>query len=106
MLPDNTLPRGPVQIILLLCVQPDVLLVVQLQPVHQTLLVPTYRLQTHLLRILLVDRCLEFQVVIKLTLTKILKSMGEKSEETRTEEEKKKMDIGQITIMMTEVTTA
>lgn len=32
--------------------------------------------------------------------------MGEKSEETRTEEEKKKMDIGQITIMMTEVTTA
>lgn len=46
---------------------------VQLKPVHQALPVPTYGLQAHLLRVLLIDRHLELQVVVELTLAKILK---------------------------------
>lgn len=72
VLPDYTLPGGSVQVVLLLSVQPDVLLLVQLKPVHQTLPVPTNWLQAHLLWILLIDSHLELQVVIKLTLAEIL----------------------------------
>ena len=76
VLPDNALPGGSVQIVLLLRVQTNVLLLVQLEPVHQTLSVPTYGLQPHLLRVLLIDHQLELQVVIELTLAEILKGKG------------------------------
>lgn len=46
---------------------------VQLQPVQQALPVPTDRLQPHPLRILVVHSRLELQVVVKLTLTQVLK---------------------------------
>ena len=59
VIPDDALPGGSVQIVLLLRVQPDVLLLVQLKPVHQALLVPSYRLQAHLLWVLLINRHLE-----------------------------------------------
>lgn len=72
VIPDDALPGGAVQVVLLLRVQADVLLRVQLQPVHQALLVPAYWLEAHLLRVLLIDRHLELQVVIKLTLAEIL----------------------------------
>lgn len=81
VLPDDTPPGGSVQIVLLLRVQPDVLLLVQLKPVHQALPVPTYRLQTHLLWILLVNRHLELEVVVELTLTKILQGGQNKHKE-------------------------
>ena len=67
--PDDAPPAGAVQVILFLGVQPDVLLWVQLQPVEQALPVPAYRLQPHLLWLLLVYHRLELQVVIELTLT-------------------------------------
>lgn len=46
---------------------------VQLKPVQQALPVPAYRLQPHPLRILLIYRRLELQVLVKLTLTQVLK---------------------------------
>lgn len=72
-LPHNALPRGSIRIVLLLRVQTDVLLVVQLEPVQQSLPVPAHRLQPHPLWILIIYCCLKLQVVIKLTLTQVLK---------------------------------
>lgn len=46
---------------------------VQLEPVQQALPVPAYRLQPHPLRILLIYRRLELQVLVKLTLAQVLK---------------------------------
>lgn len=77
VLPDDAPPGGPIQVVLLLRVQPDVLLLIQLHPVQQTLPVPTDGLQSHLLWILVVDHHLELQVVIELTLAEILQSREE-----------------------------
>lgn len=77
VLPDDAPPGGPIQIVLLLRVQPDVLLLIQLHPVQQTLPVPTNGLQSHLLWILVVDHHLELEVIVKLTLAEILRGTEE-----------------------------
>lgn len=82
-LPDNAGPRGSIEVVLLLCVEPDVLLLVQLKPVQETLAVPADGLQTHLLRVLLIDGHLEFEVIIKLTLAEILKGDGSQTVSTK-----------------------
>lgn len=60
---------------------------VQLKPVQQALAVPAYRLQPHPLRILLIYRRLELQVLIKLTLAQVLKG-----DTTGVEHNKQKMN--------------
>lgn len=96
VLPDDALPGGSVLVVLLLRVQPDVLLLVQLKPVHQALPVPTYRLQTHFFRVLLIDGHLELQVVVELTLAQILKVRKEEEGE-----EKVSVDAADISLWFT-----
>lgn len=60
---------------------------VQLEPVQQALPVPAYRLQPHPLRILLIYCRLELQVLVKLTLTQVLKG-----DTTSVEHNKQKMN--------------
>lgn len=77
-LPDDTLPRGAVQVVQLLQIDAHVVVLVQLKPVHLAILVPPDRLQTHFIWILLIDDGLELNIVIKLAFTQILRKEKQK----------------------------
>lgn len=70
--PDDAFPRRPVGVVLLLHVNPDVVVLVQLKPVHLPVLVPADRLQPHFIRILVIDGGFELDVFVKLDLAQIL----------------------------------
>lgn len=64
--PDDALPGGAVQVVLLLNVKTHVVVLIQLEPVHLPVFVPADRLQPHLIRVLVVDGRLELHVLVKL----------------------------------------
>ena len=73
VLPGDAPPGGAVQVVLLLRVHADVVVLVELKPVQLTALISTNGLQPHPLWLLLIHRHFEFQVLIKLRLTQILR---------------------------------
>lgn len=70
--PDNAVPGRPVQVVLLLHIDPHILVLVKLEPVHQAILVLANGEKPHLIGILLIDCCLELYIVIKLAFTQML----------------------------------
>lgn len=74
-IPNNALPCGSILVILFFYVHPDIMLLIQLIPIHQSILVSTNRLKAHSISILLINYIFELQIVIKLTFTEILKKM-------------------------------
>lgn len=72
-IPNNALPCGSILVILFFYVHSDIMLLIQLIPVHEAVLVPTNGLQTHGISILLINDILKLQIVIKLTFAEILK---------------------------------
>ncbi len=71
-LPYYTLPGWPIQIILFFNIDPYIMVLIKLEPVHKAIFVSADWLKTHFIWVLFIDSGFKLDIVIKLAFTQVL----------------------------------